>query len=96
MAESGRGGQAPRRTVELDRRYLESYSSHMKAASVTEVKNRLSHYLRAVADGETVTILDRGRPVAQLTPVIAEEDDAASGGERDRPTGAGTAAKEFL
>ncbi len=35
---------------------------------MTELKNRLSHFLRLVARGETVTVLDRGRPVAQLTP----------------------------
>ncbi len=46
----------------------------MKTAAVTELKNRLSHYLRLVARGESVTILDRGRPVARLTRV--EADDA--------------------
>jgi prevent-host-death family protein len=40
----------------------------MKTAPVTDLKNRLSYYLRLVARGETVTVLDRGRPVAQITP----------------------------
>jgi prevent-host-death family protein len=40
----------------------------MKAAPVTDLKNRLSHYLRLVARGETITVLDRGRPVAQIVP----------------------------
>ncbi len=40
----------------------------MKTAPVTDLKNRLSHYLRLVARGETVTVLDRGRAVAQITP----------------------------
>lgn len=40
----------------------------MKTAPVTDLKNRLSHYLRLVARGETITVLDRGRPVAQITP----------------------------
>jgi prevent-host-death family protein len=40
----------------------------MKTAGVTDLKNRLSHYLRLVATGETITILDRGKPVAQITP----------------------------
>jgi prevent-host-death family protein len=44
----------------------------MKTAAVTELKNRLSHYLRIVARGESVTILDRGRPVARLTRVEAD------------------------
>ena len=46
----------------------------MKTAPVTDLKNRLSHYLRLVARGESVTILDRGRPVARLSRV--EADDA--------------------
>lgn len=37
------------------------------------MKNRLSHYLRLVARGETVTILDRGRPIARLSRVQAGE-----------------------
>ena len=45
----------------------------MKTAPVTDLKNRLSHYLRLVARGESVIILDRGRPVARLTRV--ETDD---------------------
>lgn len=40
----------------------------MRTAAVTELKNRLSYYLRLVARGETVTVLDRGKPVAQITP----------------------------
>lgn len=45
----------------------------MKTAPVTDLKNRLSHYLRLVAKGETVTVLDRGRPVARLSRI--EEGD---------------------
>jgi prevent-host-death family protein len=43
-------------------------------APVTDLKNRLSHYLRLVARGESVTILDRGRPIAQIVRI--ETDDA--------------------
>ena len=46
----------------------------MKTATVTDLKNRLSHYLRLVARGESVTILDRGRPVARMSR--AETGDA--------------------
>ncbi len=69
----------------------------MKKAAVTDLKNRLSHYLRLVARGETVTIVDRGRPVARLTRI--EGDD----GELDALVAAGLArgpvkpfTKEFL
>ena len=55
----------------------------MKTAPVTDLKNRLSHYLRLVARGETVTVLDRGRPVAQITPIGSADAElralAASG-----------------
>jgi prevent-host-death family protein len=43
----------------------------MRTAPVSDLKSRLSHYLRLVARGESVTILDRGRPVAQLVRVAA-------------------------
>jgi len=40
----------------------------MRAAGVREIKNKLSEYLRLVAEGETVLVTDRGRVVAQLAP----------------------------
>jgi len=55
----------------------------MKSAPVTELKNRLSHYLRLVAAGERVTITDHGRPIAQLTraePVDAEVEGLVGAG----------------
>jgi prevent-host-death family protein len=41
----------------------------MKAASISEAKNRLSAYLELVKRGETVVITDRNVPVAQLAPL---------------------------
>lgn len=46
----------------------------MRTAAIGELKNRLSHFLRRVSRGEPVTILDRGRPVAMLMPILAVED----------------------
>lgn len=40
----------------------------MRAAGVREIKNKLSEYLRIVAEGETVLVTDRGRVIAQLGP----------------------------
>lgn len=40
----------------------------MRAAGVREIKNKLSEYLRLVAEGEVVLVTDRGRVVAQLAP----------------------------
>lgn len=36
-------------------------------AAITDLKNRLSYYLRRVARGESITV--RGNPVARITPV---------------------------
>lgn len=63
-----------------DRQSLEwfcvsGYSSQMKTAPVTDLKNRLSHYLRMVAKGDTVTVLDRGKPIAQITPIAKTESN---------------------
>jgi prevent-host-death family protein len=55
----------------------------MKSAPVTELKNRLSHYLRLVAAGERVTITDHGRPIAQLIraePADADVEDLVGAG----------------
>ncbi|MFI5366079.1 MAG: type II toxin-antitoxin system Phd/YefM family antitoxin [Candidatus Binatia bacterium] len=44
---------------------------------VRELRTRLSAYLRAVAQGETVIIGDRRRqPVARLVPIVRSLDEA--------------------
>jgi len=39
----------------------------MKQVSVTELKNRLSHYLRMVKRGVSIEIVERSIPIAQIT-----------------------------
>ena len=51
----------------------------MKTATLTETKNGLSALIDQVRHGETILILDRGRPVARLTSVLAEESSSAEG-----------------
>ena len=46
----------------------------MKTATLTEAKNRLSALIDQVRAGETITILDRGTPVARLEPVVANPE----------------------
>lgn len=46
----------------------------MKRASISEAKNRLSALLDEVRHGETITIEDRGRPVARLVPAVVADD----------------------
>jgi len=68
--------------------HLLDYNGHMSRASVSELKARLSHYLREVSRGGEVEILDRGVPVARLTGLGAREG-AARGGRRERLIRAG-------
>lgn len=50
---------------------MTSYSHNvvMKEVRIAELKARLSEYLRAVRRGETIAVLDRETPVAQIVPV---------------------------
>jgi antitoxin (DNA-binding transcriptional repressor) of toxin-antitoxin stability system len=48
----------------------------MTTDGVRELKNRLSKFLRRVADGEWITVTDRGRPIAVLG-LPGESPDAA-------------------
>jgi prevent-host-death family protein len=41
----------------------------MKKVRIAELKSRLSEYLRSVRGGETIAVLDRDTPVAQIVPV---------------------------
>jgi prevent-host-death family protein len=51
----------------------------MKTATLTETKNHLSSLIDQVRHGETILILDRGRAVARLASVLAEESVAPEG-----------------
>ena len=46
-----------------------SHNMTMKQVRIAELKARLSEYLRAVRRGETIAVLDRETPVAQIVPV---------------------------
>ena len=46
-----------------------SHNMAMKQVRIAELKSRLSEYLRAVRRGETIAVLDRDTPVAQIVPV---------------------------
>lgn len=51
----------------------------MKRATLTETKNQLSALVDRVRHGETILILDRGRPVARLESVLEAGEGAAEG-----------------
>lgn len=42
------------------------------AVGIAELKARLSQHLRTVRKGETVTVLDRDRPIASIVPYRSE------------------------
>jgi prevent-host-death family protein len=46
----------------------------MTMVGVRELKNRLSHYLRNVKRGQSITITERGQSVAVLIPVESHPD----------------------
>lgn len=56
----------------------------MKRASITEAKNNLSALIDSLKGGARVLIVDRGRPVARLEPVIG--DDGGDDGRLSRLT----------
>jgi antitoxin (DNA-binding transcriptional repressor) of toxin-antitoxin stability system len=49
----------------------------MRTASVSELKSRLSEFLRLVRGGDTVMVMDRGHPVALLGPCQGVESELA-------------------
>lgn len=50
-----------------------------------ELKNNLSRYLKRLAEtGESITILDRDRPVAKITPIRGKRGAKASSWTKER------------
>lgn len=45
----------------------------METTNISNLKNRLSEYLRKVRAGETVIILDRDRPIARIERIAGSE-----------------------
>ena len=48
------------------------YHMVMRQVRISELKAKLSEYLRAVRRGETIAVLDRETLVAQIVPVRAQ------------------------
>jgi prevent-host-death family protein len=46
----------------------------MGTTTITEAKNRLSALIDRVQAGESIVILERGRPVARLEPIVEQDD----------------------
>jgi len=65
--------------TKIDARYVNGYYSHMKRASITEVKNGLSALIDRVRHGDAIVIEDRGVPVARLEPIAATGPGGSEG-----------------
>jgi len=50
----------------------------MKQAKISELKNQLSRYLDLVRGGETIQVLDRDVPIAQIVPIPARARPSSS------------------
>ena len=48
--------------------------SRRQVVGARELKTRLGRYLRAVRDGATITVTERGQPVARLSPIAEHEE----------------------
>ena len=55
----------------LDPAAQSGYVGLMKTATISYTKNHLSALLEQVKRGETVTILDRTKPVARMVPIVS-------------------------
>jgi prevent-host-death family protein len=51
------------------------YNGHMDKATISQLKNRLSAYIRKARAGHTILIFDRDEPVARLEGI--RQDDRA-------------------
>ena len=49
----------------------------MTTVNIADLKNRLSHYLRQVREGNEILIRDRNRPVAKIIPLSGSDDLSA-------------------
>jgi prevent-host-death family protein len=70
------------RTPSFDRTAGRGYYSHMKKTGIAELKNNLSRYIDQVKGGESILVLDRNQPVAQIVPLQTAARGAASNEER--------------
>jgi len=58
------------------------YYGYMKKAGIAELKNNLSRYLDQVKSGETILVMDRNQPVAQIVPLPSAARDVVSDDDR--------------
>jgi len=57
--------------------YVQTGARVRERVSVSQLKARLSSYMEKVKGGATLIVVDRGEPVAEITPLNREEAVAA-------------------
>jgi prevent-host-death family protein len=69
----GKAGTSPKGTSgslgKIAKVTIYGHNKVMKKVGIADLKSRLSEYLRAVRRGETIAVLDRQTPIAQIVPV---------------------------
>lgn len=50
----------------------------MTTVGVRELKSHLAEWLRAVREGSTVVVTDRGRAIAEIRPIAVSDDTPAA------------------
>lgn len=68
--------------MRLPRLRSHGYYGHVKRAKIAELKNNLSRYLDQVRHGETVLVIDRDQPIAQITPLHGRPSRQGADDER--------------
>jgi prevent-host-death family protein len=79
------GCEGPAKAVEIGPGWLvffikPGYDSYVLRVRISELKNQLSRYLRAVRRGEEVEVLDRDVPIARILPISS----SGPSGDADR------------
>lgn len=65
--------QSSSRVPDCMRGMLVGYIAHMEKATISQLKNRLSAYLKKVRAGDSILILDRDQPIARIERVAPSE-----------------------
>ena len=74
-----KASKTSKRTTTTKRKTSPTPAVALRRATISQTKNHLSQLIERVRHGETITIVDRDQPVAQLVPVMpsgAGEEEA--------------------
>ena len=64
--------------------YIQLPGNRMIRATISEVKDGMSAYLRRVKSGESVLVMERRTPIARIVPVGLDSDGGREGDSVDR------------